>query len=272
MRTDSFTQQRQFDQRLRQDDFVLIYQMGKVGSSSIEASLAASNIPSWHIHTFDNNEEFQIYRNQKDVACFFDWHTRIAYKIALAHRRRILQQRKHLQIITLIRDPIATVISRLFQDLHIQFIAGKKNLSVHGDIDTTLAHIIDAFETVMRWDYFTNWFDRELKRQFNIDVLAQTNDPSRPYWQLSNGGRDVLLMKCEAINQSVDILRDFLHRPDFTLEPSNQAANKWYSALYQRFKTTYPFERLFHLYQAPLYRHLYSEQEIDQFKNKWTQQ
>lgn len=270
MVTFNFARQRAFDQNLRAQDFILIYQMGKVGSSSIEASLAKRNIPNWHIHTFDDNEEFQIYKNKKDVACFFDWYTRMAYKKTLGHRRRLLQKREHLKIISLIRDPVATVTSRLFQDLHIHFIAGKKNLAVHGDIDATLAHITQAFETQMRWDYFTHWFEREIKRHFNMDVLAHVKDPSQPHWHIQNGGREMLLMKCEAIDHSADALRIFLDLPDFTLEASNEAKNKWYSLLYQKFKAHYPFERLFHLYETPLYRTLYSESEIEKFKEKWS--
>ena len=262
--------QKAFDKNLQAQDFVLIYQMGKVGSSSIEASLIKSQIPSWHLHTFDDNEEFQIYKNKKDVACFFDWPTRMAYKMTLAHRRRLLQRRKQLKIITLVRDPIATVTSRLFQDLHLHFIAAKKNLSLHGDIQSTLAHIENAFETLMRWDYFTHWFEREIQRHFNVDVLAHVNDPNQTHWHITQGGREILLMKCEAINTSIETLQDFLERPDFSLHPSNEATNKWYSALYREFKEKYPFERLFHLYQAPLYQTLYSEEEINGFKQKWT--
>ncbi|CZF78477.1 putative capsular polysaccharide synthesis family protein [Grimontia marina] len=267
----SLARQRAFDQTLNAPDFVLVYQMGKVGSSSIEASLEHAGIPSWHIHTFDDNEEFQMYHNTDDVACFFDWHIRAAYKLTLSHRKRILQKRDHLKIITLVRDPIATVVSRFFQDLHIQFIAGKKNEAIHGDMDATLRHLTDAFETQMRLDYFTDWFDRELKRQFDIDVLKHVQDPSQTHWRIEQGGCDVLLMKCEAINQSTDVLGEFLELPDFKLQSSNEASNKWYSALYQRFKETYPFERLFHLYDAPLYRTVFSEEEITQFKKKWGQ-
>ncbi|KXF80014.1 putative capsular polysaccharide synthesis family protein [Enterovibrio coralii] len=267
----SLSRQQAFDQRLKDPRFVLVYQMGKVGSSSIEASLEQANIPSWHIHTFDDNEEFQMYRNTSDVACFFDWHVRAGYKLALAHRKRILQKRESLKIITLVRDPVATVVSRFFQDLHIQFVAGKKNEAIHGDIEKTLAHLFDAFDTQIRLEYFTDWFDRELKRQFGVDIYQHVHDPNQGHWTMSQGGRDVLLMKCEAINDSASVLADFLAEPSFTLTTSNDAANKWYSELYRQFKATYPFEKLFHLYDAPLYQAVYSESEIQAFKNKWGQ-
>ena len=42
-----------------------------------------------------------------------------------------------------------------------------------------------------------------------------------------------------------------------------------YSNIYTYFKKRYDFSKLFYMYDLPLYRHLYSAQEIDQFKNKW---
>ncbi len=52
---------RQFEKNkeLKSDNFVLVYQMGKVGSSSIEHTLSDYNIPSYHIHTFDDHESFK---------------------------------------------------------------------------------------------------------------------------------------------------------------------------------------------------------------------
>ncbi|NMU53205.1 capsular biosynthesis protein, partial [Vibrio parahaemolyticus] len=105
--------------------------MGKVGSSSIEHTLGEKNIPSYHIHTFDDHEEFHMYHNKKDVSKFFDFRNRALYRLVLKQRKRILQKREQIKIVTLVRDPIATVFSRFFQDLHLQFIEGKKNDAIH---------------------------------------------------------------------------------------------------------------------------------------------
>lgn len=262
--------QRAFDKNLQEDDFVLVYQMGKVGSSTIETSLDAANIPSWHVHTFDDNEEFQIYRNTDDVSCFFDWHIRAAYRIMLAHRYRVLQKRDYLKIITLVRDPVATVVSRFFQDLHIQFIEGKKNQAIHRDLDATLDHLMDAFTHQMNFPYFTDWFERELKRNFSVDIMQYIKNPAQSHWRIEQSGRDVLLLKCENLNDLSNVLADYLEQPLFNFVSSNQADNKWYSELYRQFKQRFDFETIFHLYDAPLYQAVYSPQEISQFKEKWS--
>jgi hypothetical protein len=262
---------RQLDKNkyLSEDNFVLVYQMGKVGSSSIEHSLNLNNIPSYHIHTFDDHEEFYMYHNTHDVKKFFEPTKRLAYRLVLKHRKHLLQKRESLKIITLVRDPVATVLSRFFQDLHIQFIEGKKNESIHNDMNETYLHLEYCFDNHINKSYFSNWFDNELNRNFNIDIFKQETDKSQPSFRFSNNNRDVLLVKCESLSKLDSELSNFLQIDDFKLTNSNEAKNKWYSNIYSDFKKRYDFSKLFYMYDLPLYRHLYSDQEIEQFKSKW---
>ncbi|TOL48952.1 putative capsular polysaccharide synthesis family protein, partial [Vibrio parahaemolyticus] len=193
---------RQFEKNreLRADNFVLVYQMGKVGSSSIEHTLEARNIPSYHIHTFDDHEEFHMYHNKKDVSKFFDFKNRAMYRLVLNQRKRILQKREQIKIVTLIRDPIATVFSRFFQDLHLQFIEGKKNDAIHRDMEVTYKHLEHCFDNYINLNYFADWFDNELKRNFSIDVMRQEIDNTQPFFTFNNHKASVILIKCEQLS------------------------------------------------------------------------
>lgn len=264
---------RQFEksQELRADDFVLVYQMGKVGSSSIEHTLGKRNIPSYHIHTFDDHEEFHMYHNKKDVSKFFDLKNRTIYRIILNHRKRILQKREQIKIITLVRDPIATVLSRFFQDLHLQFIEGKKNDAIHRDIATTFKHLEHCFDNNINLNYFADWFDNELKRNFHLDIMNQQVDNRQLFFSFSNKRAQVMLIKCEQLSALDKEIGEFLNLDDFVLKNSNEAKNKWYSNVHQYFKQHYDFSKLFYMYDLPLYRHVYSEQEREAFKAKWQQ-
>ncbi len=88
----SISRQFEKNRELRADNFVLVYQMGKVGSSSIEHTLGERKIPSYHIHTFDDHEEFHMYHNKQDVKKFFDFKNRAIYRLVLSQRKRILQK------------------------------------------------------------------------------------------------------------------------------------------------------------------------------------
>ncbi|MCA3951100.1 putative capsular polysaccharide synthesis family protein [Vibrio vulnificus] len=262
---------RQFEKNkeLKSDNFVLVYQMGKVGSSSIEHTLSDYNIPSYHIHTFDDHEEFQMYHNRQDVKKFFDFKNRTMYRVILNHRKRLLQNRNHLKIVTLVRDPIATVLSRFFQDLHIQFIEGKKNDSIHRDMERTYQHLEFCFDHYINLNYFANWFDNELNKNFGIDVIKSDINNNEPFYLFKNKKTEVILIKCEHLNKLDSDIAKFLNVDGFILKNSNEAKNKWYSNIYSHFKDTYDFSKLFYMYDLPLYRHLYSEEERAQFKNKW---
>ncbi len=267
----SITRQLKKIRELKADNFVLVYQMGKVGSSTIEHTLGERHIPSYHIHTFDDHEEFHMYHNKKDVSKFFDFKRRLLYRLILNQRKRILQEREQIKIITLVRDPIATVLSRFFQDLHLQFIEGKKNNAIHLDIEVTYKHLEDCFDKHINLDYFANWFDNELKRNFHIDVMQENLDNRQPFFTLSNEKANVILIKCEQLNYLDKPIGEFLNLNDFVLQNSNEAKNKWYSNIYQYFKHHYDFSKLFYMYDLPIYRHVYSEQEREAFKAKWQQ-
>ncbi len=264
---------RQFEKNreLQADNFVLVYQMGKVGSSSIEHTLGERKIPSYHIHTFDDHEEFHMYHNKKDVSKFFDFKNRTMYRLVLNKRKRILQKREHIKIVTLVRDPIATVFSRFFQDLHLQFIEGKKNDAIHRDMDVTYKYLEHCFDNYINLNYFANWFDNELKHNFGIDVLRQEVDNTQPFYTFNNERASVILIKCEQLSSLDQEIGEFLQLDDFVLKNSNEAKNKWYSNIHQYFKEHYDFSKLFYMYELPLYHHVYSEQEREAFKDKWKQ-
>nr|WP_319556697.1 putative capsular polysaccharide synthesis family protein [uncultured Vibrio sp.] len=267
----SISRQFEKNRELRADNFVLVYQMGKVGSSSIEHTLGERKIPSYHIHTFDDHEEFHMYHNKQDVKKFFDFKNRAIYRLVLSQRKRILQKREQLKIVTLVRDPIATVLSRFFQDLHLQFIEGKKNEAIHNDMDVTYQHLENCFDNYINLNYFADWFDNELKRNFKIDVMGQQIDSTQPFFTFDNNQAKVLLIKCEKLSSLEQEIGHFLDVDNFELKNSNEAKNKWYSNIYQYFKQKYDFSKLFYMYDLPLYQHVYSEQEREAFKTKWQQ-
>ena len=79
----------------------------------------------------------------------------------------------------------------------------------------------------------------------------------------------MLLIKCEKLSLLDQEIGQFLNVDNFELKNSNEAKNKWYSNIYQYFKQKYDFSKLFYMYDLPLYRHVYSEQEREAFKAKW---
>ena len=95
---------------------VLIYQMGKVGSESIQASLSALNLPSIHAH-------FLSWQNLRDVEKYYlrRPHAKVPEHIIRSKRLRAIMDktwgRIQWKVITLVREPVAGTISDVFQNL-----------------------------------------------------------------------------------------------------------------------------------------------------------
>src|SRR5690606_28636264 len=139
---------------------VLVYQMGKVGSSSISESLSKSA----HMHTLYGNPPCKV---------LLDMERRGIWKLlGIIYdflRRTTIRFRREVKIITVIRDPIERNVSMFFQDFPFWYIAYRKdNQSVSRFSDSSL--IEDMYEDVFPHSYVDSWFDKEIKRLTGIDV------------------------------------------------------------------------------------------------------
>jgi hypothetical protein len=91
---------------------ILIYQMGKVGSTSISKSLELFGYSSvFHIHRLnpehiDHVRENFLTRNLEPSS----------FRIGKLLYRYIIEKKRHIKVITLIRDPISRNISGFFEN------------------------------------------------------------------------------------------------------------------------------------------------------------
>ena len=94
------------------DNVIMIYQMGKVGSTTIENALKAESIKYLHMH-YIANLSFRptlTYPPKRKVIS-----TIRGYVVRLWYRFRVLRRRK-TKIITLVREPVGRTISQLFHN------------------------------------------------------------------------------------------------------------------------------------------------------------
>ena len=100
---------------------VLIYQMGKVGSSSIYMSLKEI-MPTFHVHYLRKDLMDKINKNQINRGFAPPEHL-VTSKMVL---KKYIKKDKPLNIISLVRDPIARNMSAFFENLD-NFILNSKN-------------------------------------------------------------------------------------------------------------------------------------------------
>ncbi len=159
-----------FKQRLRKATPVLIYQMGKVASSSISKSLK-SQYPGivQHTHTFSENDQ--------------KWQVRHLHNWAV-------REQQPINIISLVREPIGRNVSAFFQTF-------EKRISISfKDCNFSIEEFQETFLSKYRHDIPLYWFERNIDNNFNIDVYA-TPFPECGFCTYTKDNIRLLVMRCE---------------------------------------------------------------------------
>jgi len=240
------------------DEFppIIIYQMGKVGSKTIKYSLHKSSLKNFigHAHNLNKNaahgEEARITRELIDH--FFG---RVKFKI-----------------ITLVRDPIAQIISEFFTNYqnYLPHIIHSKPDEAFNEV---IEYLLDYFTQIdVINNRFVNWFDGHIKNVFLFDVYSQPFNYLKGYSIYSTKNIDILILKLEDLNNCYkEAFYQFLNIENFTLYSHNLGADKWYSDLYQNILNLIriPEKNLDQIYMIKYCKHFYSEKELLAFKTKW---
>jgi len=261
-------------------EILFIHQMGKVGSTAVVASLLAAGyskqakIIQTHFlspqgRSFVENLEIEGQGGWKNLT------TRTKRFLVFSRVVGEMLQNGYLQdhrpnVISLVRDPIATNLSGFFHNylwwpLELENQARAKT----GDY---LPQLIQQFMQSYPHDVPLNWFDSEMKPLFGIDVFATEFPKDRGYKVYHGEHANLLLLKLEKLKDCAqDAFDEFLGIKDFKLERANEASNKWYAGLYQEFKQEVSLPRSYvdHLYETRYMEHFYTAAESKTFRQKW---
>jgi hypothetical protein len=135
---------------------ILIYQMGKVGSTTVYDSLRAAALPNAIFHLHFISQDFR--ENKKNLKAVGIDPPPYPFYLGDAVRKVLPRPCK---IISLVRDPIAVVVSGLFQNPYFaneEIRRPQEQLTMRKHINTWNA----SFRTIRL--YVNEWFDRELKQ------------------------------------------------------------------------------------------------------------
>ena len=253
---------------------VLIYQMGKVGSGSIQASLSALNLPSIHTH-------FLSWQNLKDVENYYAGlsHSTIPDHI---HRSKMLRAmmdktwgRIRWKVITLVREPVARTISDVFQNLTYTMpqLNGLTEKDAFKRISDYTLEQFNHFDE--KQDYICTWFDKEIKDVFNCDIYALDFHKGNGYQIIEAGNADILVLKLEKLSECHQpAFQDFLGIPNLQLIKANVGTQKPYRRLYKKVldRISIPQHYLESVYSTRFAQHFYTREEVQFFKRRWSGQ
>lgn len=251
---------------------VLVYTMGKVGSSTVAASLNNASLP---------NKILQVHFLSNDLSYYRKLHKNFGlypppYHIFLGEEiHKVLTRRRFpcIKIISLFRDPIAFTISDLFQNPHF----AKEPISDDGGNilpDKAIKYLEKELRNPRVFKYLLQWFDRELKEVFDIDIFA-TPFPSKNGSKVyTNKNISALVMSLESLSfKGVKAISEFLNIDSaFKLEVNNMRERLSDSNAYQAVlkNITLKSDLCKKIYSSKFVKHLYCQSFIDRFIERWS--
>jgi hypothetical protein len=232
---------------------VVVYQMGKVGSMALVASLERQGVgPVYHLHALNPAGE----RPQQAAR--------------LVYEEMVLAQRP-AKFIALVRETIARNVSAFFQEENFVRHTGQRFAEFGGSLEE-LARLFGSKLHHMSIFPLT-WFDRQVKQVLGIDVYAEPFDRSRGFVRLGRGAHELLVLKSELDDRSkAAAVATFLNLDGFEIERANVGGQKAYAEVYRRFRESIrlPDTYIEGILSSRYMRHFYSEQEIERFRAYWS--
>ena len=237
-----------FNNQLRKATPVFIYQMGKVGSKTVEKSLLRTSYPGAVLH----GHNFSLNHN--------NWKIRHLYHWALLKKRP-------LNVISLTREPIGRNVSAFFQTF-------ERTTGVpYERANFSLEELRSIFLANYTHDKVLQWFDKNIRDNLHIDVYS-TPFPECGFATYSHGNIRLLVMRSEiGDNEKINAIKDFLGLTDFQLVNTNIGEGKIYAETYQDFKKKIklPSDYIAKMCESKYFNHFYSQVVIDATKMKWSE-
>jgi hypothetical protein len=242
--------------RQSKNSIFLVYTMGKVASMSILHTVS-KRLP--HVKTFAMH-----YMNQENLdrqelilkeSIYRMMHTDHALKI---QRCIIHYPGKDIRIITVVRDPLAQVISDVFQHLSFHRLEELKYLSIDNK--------------QINFNYPEEWTNQELFMFSGIDILKEDFDPEKGYAIYQKGRYSLLVLRYEDLPGVFPAaMEEFTGIRSWRLADRNLSINKDYAASYARFKTELKVspEVIQHVYSSDFVRCFYTAGEREEFRRRW---
>jgi Putative capsular polysaccharide synthesis protein len=244
--------------RYRLDAPILIYQMGKVGSSTVYAALddQALPVPVEHVHLLANHDAIEAAIR----ATYPDPSTTLEQLDRGRRVRESIDRQPDVRwnVITLVRDPVVRNVSAFFQSLH-ELVPEAR------DGDVPLSVLGTAFTEKFGQNAPLKWFQEQLTPVFGIDPYA-TPFPHAQGFQILEGERArLLILRNEDLTDCLaTALQAFLGIKIRDIPDANESGVKWYGPMQKKLLTEFQFppEYLDTMYSSEYAQHFYTPAEI----------
>jgi hypothetical protein len=243
---------------------VLVYQMMKVGSSTITAALRAFgglSVFQVHLMNADNINRWRVALRKFPLARF-----QTGIDIGTLLYKGLIESGLKLKIITLVRDPIARNCSFYFHNLDILL----QTEDAHERVE--MSRLVGEFQD--RFDHHggTRWFDSEFKPVLGVDVYEHPFPHDAGHTRISTDRYDILVMRSDMEDASKKrCVEEFLCIDGLTLAPKNIGSEKPYAAAYRKFLDALELPEAYvnEMLDSEYTRHFFSPDEIATLRARW---
>lgn len=244
----------------------LVYQMSKVGSTSVYESLRNAGASPLHVHSIAGFHGYSTsdYLRDHGVAPTIDFYVgKLLYPYLRWTSHRV-------KVISLVRDPIARYLSMLFH--WNEHSAGSSDV-VTSDVEESRCALREKLSrpSTLEEGMFT-WFDREIKTTLHVDVMNEPFDRELGAGVFKGPRADVLVVKLECLSDLLStVVSDFVGAPLEEVQ-ANVGRRRARGDDYEHVKRTLqlPEDVVHRIYDHHWVRHFYSDAEISTLKRKWT--
>lgn len=250
---------------------ILVYPMANVGSGTVVNTLDAIGLdrPILHLHFMmpAKLEQARLEHVAGPNGIPMDW----CLANELGPRLRALEPGLQIPVVTLVRDPIARLVSGAFRMPCLE--KGALTRDERPDANAALAHLEQVAQRDDTWRGPDQWFDNELKEMFGIDVFALPFVKDRGYGIYRSSRARVLLLCMEDLDDILGpALAEFLELPEppkviRANEPGSGDGDA-HAQLEDRFRL--PRDHVEKIYAERLPRHFYDAATLRRFAERWS--
>lgn len=256
---------------------LIIYQMGKVGSSTVYDTLEQQcpqfQVFQVHVLTGDWIREVQAqYRaaSRDHGRPMLDEHVLASRYLATRIRR---ERGRRWKVVTLVRDPVARNVSTFFEAFDVYFSsAAAANGGIAGEHAESLRRrFLEEFGECHRVPLV--WFETHMAPVFGVDVYREPFDTDAGYQILRGDDCDLLILRTEDLRAAMrPAMQRFLGVEVPELRSSNVSADKSYADQFAQFKRglELPDTYLDEMYGSRFARHFYTADELAAFRERWS--
>lgn len=266
---------------MRSSPFVLVYQQGRVGSTTVFESLRRIGLktPIYHVHTLSPSRAQRLiqdnHRQGKRVPRYLIVGRLLGVQLQ-RHLRNVEQglPKKPWNVVSVFRDPISILISLHF--LHPEASFGsiiENGANLNPDKATQQVRATLENDDPNGWA-ICRWYEEVFERELGVDIFQHPFDAEKGYGVFQSRGLRILLLRLEDLTERfAPAISEWLEVPEdsIRLVHSNPHRGARYSDVHRYVTENLRLSReaCKRIYSTRVVQHFYTADLIAELTDKW---